>query len=562
MAVIHKNSSGDGMIMRFHRVCAGFLFAVFLTIISSSPAFAGATNTVDDVAQNMVTSTEQLPGLVAALSYLLGLLLGVLGVLKIREHVENPAQTPLRVGVIRLLAGGSLFALPIIYETVLTTIGNNPQSFDNNAIANDISGFMGAIGGLGGLAPNINGILENIRDSIEEVPGLIAAVAYLLGIVIAVQAILKAKDHVENPDQTALKESVIRFLVAGALFALPTIYNAMFDVVGGNGLGIIGNITSIFAAAGFLFSSYAGTICNPIGGFLPTTVGDSLCGIILHAGAFPAFLTAISYLIGLILGVWGIFKIRDHVLNPQQTQVWEGVSRLVAGGFFFALPVVVEVMRATFIGTAPILSAFALFPTTGFNTGAGPACGAGPLGLDGTLVCMMQDVMGPLHVVLNFAAFVAGMILLMIGVSRLIKSAQDGARGPGGLGTVMTFVTGAALISYNELVRAFSTTIMGSPVTLTFNKLQYTTGMSAAEVGAANAVIAAIVQFVVIVGLISFVRGIFIIRGVAEGNQQSSVMAGVTHMVGGALAVNLGPLINAVQTTLGLGGFGITFGGP
>ena len=552
------------MIMRFHRVCAGFFFAVFLTIISSSPAFAGATNTVNDVANNMVTSSEDLPGLVAALSYLLGLALGVWGIFSLKDHVENPQQAPLRQGVVRLLAGGALFALPIIYETVLNTIGNNPQSFDNNAIANDISGFLGTIGGIGGLAPNINGILENIRDSISEVPGLIAAVAYLLGLIIAVQAILKAKDHVENPgpNGTQLKESVIRFLVAGALFALPTIYNAMFDVVGGNGLGIIGSITSIFAGAGFLFSSYAGTLCNPIAGFLPTTVGDSLCGIILHAGAFPAFLTAISYLIGLILGVWGIFKIRDHVLNPQQTQVWEGVSRLVAGGFFFALPVVVEVMRATFIGTAPILSGFALFPTTGFNTGAGPACGAGPLGLDGTLVCMMQDVMGPLHVVLNFAAFVAGMILLMIGVSRLIKSAQDGARGPGGLGTVMTFVTGAALISYNELVRAFSTTIMGSPVTLTFNKLQYTTGMSAAEVGAANAVIAAIVQFVVIVGLISFVRGIFIIRGVAEGNQQSSVMAGVTHMVGGALAVNLGPLINAVQTTLGLGGFGITFGGP
>ena len=62
-----------------------------------------------------------------------------------------------------------------------------------------------------------------------------------------------------------------------------------------------------------------------------------------------------------------------------------------------------------------------------------------------------------------------------------------------------------------------------------------------------------------IVGLISFVRGIFIIRSVAEGSGQASIMAGVTHLVGGALAVNLGPLLAAVQWTLGITDYGIRF---
>jgi hypothetical protein len=61
------------------------------------------------------------------------------------------------------------------------------------------------------------------------------------------------------------------------------------------------------------------------------------------------------------------------------------------------------------------------------------------------------------------------------------------------------------------------------------------------------------------VGLISFLRGIYIIREVADGNQQASMMAGLTHIIGGALAVNLGPLINAVEQTLGITGFGINF---
>ena len=69
----------------------------------------------------------------------------------------------------------------------------------------------------------------------------------------------------------------------------------------------------------------------------------------------------------------------------------------------------------------------------------------------------------------------------------------------------------------------------------------------------------AILKFLAIVGFVSFVRGIFIVRDVAEGNNQASIMAGMTHIIGGALAVNLGPLLTAVQTTLGITQYGITF---
>ena len=556
-----------------------FIFSIIFSVGSGSPALA---QEVDDIAKNIVSGSKDFPALIAAISYGLGLLLGVLGVLKLKDHVENPTQTPLRSGIIRLLAGGALFALPMIYEAAANTIGLNALSFDNDSIANDISAFLGNLSGI--LGVNLNAVLDSIRNSIDEIPGLISALAYILGLVIGVQAILKLKDHVENPDQTGLKEPVIRFLVAGALFSIPTIYNAMFDAVGGNGLGIIGSITSAFGAAGFFFSSYAQNACNPIGavtGLIPgggASLGQTICGIVTHAGAFPAFLSACGYIIGLVLGLWGIFKIRDHVLNPQQTPVSEGVMRLLAGGAFFALPVIVEVARNT-LGTG-FLSAASMAPISfaGYNNGGGGSIfatilsflglgggcgGGGPLGLDGLLVCAMGDLMGPIHVVLNFFAFCAGMIFLMIGISRLIKSAQEGARGPGGIGTIMTFLTGGALISYNELMRAFSTTFAGSPMTATFATMDYSPcaggGLACAEANAAHATISAVLQFVIIVGLVSFVRGIFIIRGVAEGNQQASIMAGVTHLVGGAVAVNLGPILNAVQTTLGLTGFGISF---
>ena len=54
---------------------------------------------------------------------MIGILLGVLGILKIKDHVENPANAPLAHGAIRLAAGGGLLALPIVYEAMQTTVG-------------------------------------------------------------------------------------------------------------------------------------------------------------------------------------------------------------------------------------------------------------------------------------------------------------------------------------------------------------------------------------------------------------------------------------------------------
>ncbi|MCB1533001.1 MAG: hypothetical protein KDJ35_09055 [Alphaproteobacteria bacterium] len=551
---------------------------LFAGLLSANPAFA---ITVSDVAESIVTTSSNVPGLISGISYALGLLFGVLGILKFKEHVENPGngsgQTPIRTPIIRFIIGGALFALPTIYAAMVVAInGGEMTDFDPSqfTFAEFISGALGTISGLFGIGmPDINGILATIIEGLENVPGLISGISYALALVLGVAGLLKLKEHVESPDQTPLREGVIRLLIGGALFALPNVFEAMTTLItGGDGVGAWGQIVSVFSGLSWLTSPYAGGIifggfCNPIG----TSMGSAVCSAIAHTAAAPAFLSSLSYLFGLILGVWGLLKIRDHVLNPSQTQVWEGFSRLLAGGAFFALPFVVEAVRSTVTpeslsGMGMIGGLFGFGTITGYNEGDLSVCGGlfggggDPAGLDVMMACMMKDMIGPIHSMLNFFSFTAGIVLIMIGISRLVKSAQDGARGPGGIGTFMTFLAGGSLISYNEFIRGFTTSFFNNPLTLTHATMQYTDGMSAGDAEHAHTVISAILKFMIVVGLISFVRGIFIVRNVAEGNGQASLMAGVTHMVGGALAVNLGPLLNAVQTTLGLTEYGIMFG--
>lgn len=278
-------------------------------------------------------------------------------------------------------------------------------------------------------------------------------------------------------------------------------------------------------------------------------IGQSICNFIKSSEGLPGMATGIAYLIGIIFAVTGILKVKEHVEAPQQTPIWDAVKRFVAGGALFALPIVTE---ALFNSVSVGMESYGY---TGFSGKVDSG------GLDTMLVALVKDLWAPMHNLVAAFGYMAGIIFTMIGILRLLKSSQDGPRGPGGIGTIMTFATAAAFFSLDQLMGAFSFSIFGDTQTATEATLQYAkSGLTGDEKEHIHAVISAIIGFVAMLGWISFVRGWFILRGVAEGDNQASLMAAVTHVIGGALAVNLGPLLNMVQFTLGIESVGVAFG--
>lgn len=278
------------------------------------------------------------------------------------------------------------------------------------------------------------------------------------------------------------------------------------------------------------------------------TLGGLIHNLVMSLNTIPGLFTAVAYLFGIFLGFWGILKLKDHVENPHNTTIWEPIKRFTAGGSFFALPHVMLAAINTVDGGGKAAD------YSDFNSG-----GAGELGLDGMMVKLIADIWHPMHWVLFAFCYLGGIILIFIGISRLLKSEQDGPRGPAGIGTIMTFLVGGALLSVDRIVGSSLTSFFNSATSMSFGELQYTAGMGDAELAHAHAVIAAIIAFVAIIGWVSFIRGLFILRGVSEGNSQASMMAAITHILGGALAINLGGVIMAVQNTLGILPYGIEF---
>lgn len=112
--------------------------AVFTGLVGGVES-ANAGNDFSSITTNIGESIESLPGLLTGVSYMMGILLGVLGILKIKDHVENPSNAKLQDGAIRLAAGGGLFALPIVYEAMQNTIGADgagPQQFQLDGVNN------------------------------------------------------------------------------------------------------------------------------------------------------------------------------------------------------------------------------------------------------------------------------------------------------------------------------------------------------------------------------------------------------------------------------------------
>jgi hypothetical protein len=267
---------------------------------------------------------------------------------------------------------------------------------------------------------------------------------------------------------------------------------------------------------------------------------------------FPLILSVISYLSGLLLVTIGIFKFKDHVDNPAQNALSAGVKRFLAGGMFLSLPMMYEATRGTLFGSAAMGSGEIR------NTGRTSAS-LTPGGLDEMVVKLMTDIGGPIETLLVSFTYISAIALLLIGISRLTKKMEEGPRGPAGMGTLMTFLASGALFSFGDMMGSFSTSLFGNSTIKTVAQIDPngTLGLSSVDADKIAAVMEAVMAFVMIVGFIAFIRGWFVLKAFADGQQGATLAQGLTFLFGGALAINLSELVNALQATVGV--TGITF---
>lgn len=286
--------------------------------------------------------------------------------------------------------------------------------------------------------------------------------------------------------------------------------------------------------------------------FAQITIGEVIMNVGVSVSGFMDVLNFLAWVGGSILAVSGLMKLKDHVDDPHRTHLNVSVRRFIAGGFMLSLPFMGAALQGTMMGFDPVGS--------NVNAPTNPLAVGIPLSneIDDMVLNFMNNITLPTEILLSAFTYLVAVIFLFIGITRLTRRMEDGPRGPAGFGTIMTFITSAVFFTMGDMAGAVTNTLFDAGGNNSLTSADMTglnLGLLAADQARVENVIQAVMYFIMIVGIIAFIRGWFVIRAFAEGGSQNATLAqGLTFLIGGALAINMGALVNAIENTLNIPG--------
>lgn len=304
-------------------------------------------------------------------------------------------------------------------------------------------------------------------------------------------------------------------------------------------------VGGVFAAALLAMPGQALAACAAT-----NTAGGVICNIATVVGTGPVhLLSAVCYLLGLYFAMTGVFKFKEHVdtagSGGREAPLSGAIKRFVGGGMLLSSPYMASAVQGTLLAGGPGLG------SSGIATGATSAA-------DQMVVNFITDIAGPSLTILVIFGYVSAIILLIVGILRLMKTEQEGPRGPAGLGTAMTFLASGALFSFADMAGVATSTVFGSAnANAKTMAVINTSVIPAADAAQVYPLIDSMMVFIMIVGLIAFMRGWFVLKAFADGNSQVTIAQALTFLIGGAMAINLGTLVNFLEASVGVSG--ITF---
>ena len=170
-------------------------------------------------------------------------------------------------------------------------------------------------------------------------------------------------------------------------------------------------------------------------------------------------------------------------------------------------------------------------------------------GLGDALVSFVRTLLAEGKPLLEIACYAIGAFVFFQALLRLVRSGEEGLRGPSGTGTVLTFLAAIALLTFPQWLDAWGETLFGQTNAGAGASLAYAQGEKG---GRYDLLLWAVFKVVQFVGLLSFLRGFFVLRDSADGRNGATAGKGFAHMIGGVCAWHILWVVDRVQNTLGI----------
>lgn len=268
------------------------------------------------------------------------------------------------------------------------------------------------------------------------------------------------------------------------------------------------------------------------------TIG-SMADSTVSTGSFTGFLDLLAgscYLIGAGFGIRTVGQLKEHTVNPGNVKLSMPLMSMVVTATLLAFPSLLSTLQATFDLTGDRLGNFKTMT-------AGGTVGGGGVGLDQIAVAFAANVPA-LAKFVSIGATCAGAFMIFRAIMLLPQVQQGRAEGTK---VIWSLIAGIGLWSLLPMITA----AMGSIGMAGANAPNLiTVKYSQAGGGGFDGTIAAVLVFVQLLGLIAFVRGMLILK--ALGDHKEGVMGrALTHILGGACAMNIGFTIGMLARSIG-----------
>lgn len=106
--------------------------AAVLVLGVSGVAHATASNGIGGMGDQLRDQIGSLTDLVGAAAFVVGLVFGASGLMKFKQHSDNPQGNPLSHAMTRLLVAGALVSLPAILGTSIGTLFGGATTTTNS----------------------------------------------------------------------------------------------------------------------------------------------------------------------------------------------------------------------------------------------------------------------------------------------------------------------------------------------------------------------------------------------------------------------------------------------
>ena len=283
------------------------------------------------------------------------------------------------------------------------------------------------------------------------------------------------------------------------------------------------------------------------------TAGDIICRVAKavngnsSANHLANLFNGVAYCCGAYFVGNGLYKFKEYSDSPGRPPLHQPIARCIGGVCLLALP--------NMIGW--------LFTTLAFTSGGGGIsvanCAPGAVvinALDPSVWFsnFVKNIKDPLTSLTSIVSYTIGVFLIIRGFIKLSKYGTD-PRAYSLTSILASLMIGSVVFSLGSASTFMLQTVFGV-AGITDSATANVTGWKMVTAFGGNTaqfvtVLTSGIMFFQVMGGIAFLRGWLILKNAAEGSGQATMAQGLTHIIGGIMAMNMFYVLKAFDTTLG-----------